>query len=280
MTGTSPLNTINLREGIGLPLVLLHGFPLDVRMWAACAEALPPGVSAIGVDLPGAGHSDLDGAPPGLEHSAERVHDTLRGMGVGNAIVVGLSMGGYVALALADLYPGFVAGLGLVDTKSVADAEDARANRHRIANAVEETQTVDAVLGMPAALLSPTSVTERRHLFPLLESWIRSQSPAGIAWMQRAMAARPDRTPVLEKYDAPVAVVVGEHDALSPRAQAEHMVAAAKKAGADVTLTEVPDAGHMAPVEDPATVAAALTHLHERVRNREHVRSRRRVRNR
>ncbi|GAB3171897.1 alpha/beta hydrolase [Myceligenerans halotolerans] len=268
MTRTTPLNTIDLRTGGGLPLVLLHGFPLDLRMWAACATALPPGIRAIGVDLPGAGHSDLDGARPALEHSAERVHDTLRGMGVGNAIVVGLSMGGYVALALADLYPGFVAGLGLVDTKSVADTDEAQANRRRIASAVEETQTVDAVLGMPAALLSDTSAIERRHLFPVLESWIRSQSPAGVAWMQRAMAVRPDRTAVLEKYEAPVAVVVGEQDRLSPRAEAEHMAAAVRMAGGDVTLTEVPDAGHMAPVEDPQMVARTLADLHRRVRDR------------
>ncbi|GAB4083817.1 alpha/beta hydrolase [Myceligenerans cantabricum] len=268
MTGTVPLTTIDLRDGGGLPLVLLHGFPLDVRMWTACAAALPPGVRAIGLDLPGAGHSNLDGAPPSLAHSADRVHDTLRAMGVGNAIVVGLSMGGYVALALADLYPGFVAGLGLVDTKSVADDEDARANRHRIAAAVEESQTVDAVLGMPAVLLSDTSIAERRHLFPTLESWIRSQSPAGIAWTQRAMAARPDRTAVLETFHAPVAVVVGAQDTLSPRAQAEHMAAAVRKGGGEVTLTEVPDVGHLSPVEDPRAVADVLTDLHRRVRDR------------
>ncbi|MBL0885790.1 alpha/beta fold hydrolase [Myceligenerans indicum] len=268
MTRTTPLNTIDLRTGGGLPLVLLHGFPLDVRMWSACAMALPPGIRAIGVDLPGAGHSDLDGARPALEHSAECVHDTLRGMGVGNAIVVGLSLGGYVALALADLYPDFVSGLGLVDTKSVADTDEVRAKRRRIANAVEESQTVDAVLGMPAVLLSEVSAAERRNLFPVLESWIRSQSPAGVAWTQRAMAARPDRTAVLEKFDLPVAVVVGAQDVLSPRDEAEHMAAAARTAGADVTLTEIPGVGHMAPVEDPQAVADALADLHQRVQAR------------
>lgn len=266
MTGTTPLNTVDLRVGGGLPLVLLHGFPLDLRMWAHCAQALAPGIRAVGVDLPGAGHSDLvPGAAPALEHSAERVHDTLRELGVGNAIVVGLSMGGYVALALADLYPGFVAGLGLVDTKATADDEAARANRHRIADTVERDQTVDAVLSMPAALVSDLSLAERRTLIPTLEAWIRAQSPAGVAWVQRAMAARPDRTAVLEKYEAPVAVVVGAEDRLSPLAQAEHMAAAATRGGGDVTLTEIPDAGHMAAVEDPRAVADALSLLHQRV---------------
>jgi len=177
-----------------VPLVLLHGFPLDHRMWAACAGYLPPGIRAIGVDLPGAGHSDLDGYPPSIEHMADAVYRTMIAAGEGNAIVVGHSMGGYVALALAERHPGFVAGLGLVNTKSTADTEEVRAKRLRIAAAADASQTVDAVLGMPANLVGATSTERRRHLFPVLDSWIRAQSPAGVAWAQRAMAARPDRT--------------------------------------------------------------------------------------
>lgn len=266
MRSMTPLHTIDLREGTGLPLVLLHGFPLDSRMWADCARSLPGGIRAIGVDLPGAGHSDLPpSVAPTLEYSARRVHDTVRALGVGNAVVVGLSMGGYVALAMAELYPDFVTGLGLVDTKSVADGDEARAGRHRIAAMIDETQNLDAVAGMPAVLLSRTSVTERRHLFGTLESWIHAQSPAAVAWAQRAMAARPDRTRVLESYAAPVAVVVGEEDTLSPPDQAEHMASAAIRAGGDVVLTQVPGAGHMSPIEEPQRVADALASLHRRV---------------
>lgn len=261
----NPLNVSDFRDGGGLPLVLLHGFPLDMRMWAACARELPPGIRAIGVDLPGFGHSDLDGAPaPALEHSAERVHHTLRGMGVGNAIVVGLSLGGYVALALADLYPGFVAGLGLVNTKSVADDDAARTGRLRVVAAVEESQTIDAVLGMPSAMLSETSAQRRRHLFPTMDAWIRSQAPASVAWTQRAMAARPDRTAVLETYGGPVVVIAGEEDTLAPPEHAEHMAAAARRSVGEVTLTGIPGVGHMSPIEDPQAVAAALGALHER----------------
>jgi pimeloyl-ACP methyl ester carboxylesterase len=105
-------------------------------------------------------------------------------------------------------------------------------------------------------------VLERRHLFPGVESWIRGQSPSGVAWAQRAMAARPDRTHVLKEYEGPVAVVVGAEDKITPLAEAENMVHAAR----DAVLTVVPNAGHLSPVEEPAAVAAALASLHRRVR--------------
>ena len=267
---TSPdLASFTLHDGGGVPLVLLHGFPLDHRMWAACAQHLSPGLRAIAIDLPGAGHSDLDGSPPGIDRAADRVYRTMIAAGEGNAVVVGHSMGGYVALALAERHPGFVAGLGLVNTKSTADTEEARAKRLRIAAAAESEQTVDPVLGMPAALLGATSTEHRRHLFPVLDSWIRAQSPAGVAWAQRAMAARPDRTAVLEGFDAPVAVVVGAEDSITPLAEAEHMVRAAGRpsrlSAGDAALTLVPGTGHMSVVENPQAVAAALNLLHAQV---------------
>jgi pimeloyl-ACP methyl ester carboxylesterase len=262
MTSTPTLATYSLRDGAGVPLVLLHGFPLDHRMWSATAAALPEGIRVIGVDLPGQGHSDLGGLPDSLDDAAEAVYRTLRDQGEGNAVVVGLSMGGYVALALAERHPGFVHGIGLVDTKATTDTDEARANRLRIAQEVASNQNIDPVLSMPAKILGPTSVLERRHLFPGVEAWIRGQSPSGVAWAQRAMAARPDRTHVLKEYEGPVAVVVGAEDKITPLAEAENMVHAAR----DAVLTVVPNAAHLSPVEEPAAVAAALASLHRRVR--------------
>ncbi|WP_166849573.1 alpha/beta fold hydrolase [Isoptericola sp. BMS4] len=260
-TTPAALATYPLHDGGGTPLVLLHAFPLDHRMWAAAARALPPGVRAIGVDLPGQGHSELSGMRARLEDVADAVYGTLRDQGEGNGVVVGLSMGGYVALALAERHPGFVVGLGLVDTKSTADTDQARANRLRVADAVTGSQTIDPVLSMPSTLLGPTSAAERRELFPQLEAWIRAQSPTGVAWAQRAMAARPDRTEVLRSFRGPVAVVVGAEDTVTTPDDARHMAEAAK----DAALTVVPRVGHLSAVEDPSSVAAALGLLHRRV---------------
>ncbi|MHA7134652.1 alpha/beta fold hydrolase [Oerskovia turbata] len=251
-----------LRHGHGLPVLLVHGFPFDHRMWRDVAEALPNGVTVLAVDLPGAGQSPHGAEPASIEAAADGVVDAARAAGVQRAVVVGMSMGGYVALAVAERHPEFTAALGLVDTKSTADTDEARANRLRIADAVINSATVDAVLGMPGALLGATSKTTRPTLTARLEEWIRSQRPDGVAWAQRAMAARPDRTSVLAGFGGPVAVVVGEEDTLTPVEASEHMVVAAREAA----LVVVPGAGHMAAVEEPDAVAAALGDLWESTR--------------
>ena len=252
------------------PLVLLHGFPVDHRMWDAVVDLLPGDRTVLAPDLPGLGGSpsgedvaDALGSPaaPSLETTADAVAATLRAAGVGRAVVAGLSMGGYVAMALVERHPDLVAGLALLDTKSTADDDAARANRLRIAAAVIAAGEVDAVLGMRRALLGETSLVTRPDLVDRLELWIRTQGPAGVAWSQRAMAARPDRTAVLEGFAGPALVLVGEEDEVTPLAGARSLAAALVAA----ELVVVPRAGHMSSVESPEPVAAALDALALRV---------------
>ena len=113
-------------------------------------------------------------------------------------------------MALVERHPELVAGLGLVDTKSTADEEAARANRLRIADEVLATSSVEAVRGMRTTLLGATARATRPDLVETLDGWISSQPPDGVAWSQRAMAARPDRTAVLAGFAGPAAVVVGD----------------------------------------------------------------------
>lgn len=247
--------------GEGVPVVLLHGFPLDHRMWDHAAAAIPEGRAVHAVDLPGTpGHADAL-PEPALEASADDVATTLRGAGIDRAVVVGLSMGGYVALALLERHPDLVAGLALVDTKSTADAPEARANRLRIAAEVEATRSVDAVRPMSSSLLGETTRAARPGLADEVAAWIDQQPPAGIAWSQRAMAARPDRSDVLGAYRGPVVVVVGDEDTVTPVEAAEHLVATA----ADARLVVIPHAGHLSAVEQPGAVAAALAELAQAV---------------
>ncbi len=235
-------------------LVLLHAFPLDHRMWTGVAAAMPPGTEILAPDLPGLGASAVPDISPALEAAADAVAAALDAASVQRAVVAGLSMGGYVALALAGRRPDLVAGLALVDTKSTADTDEAKANRLRIAREVEGSGRLDPVLPMATTLLGETSRAARPALIEQVTEWIRSQPPAGIAWSQRAMAARPDRTGVIQAFTGPVAVVVGNEDTLTPAAQADHMTVAARGA----SLVVVPGAGHLSAVEDPVAVAAVL----------------------
>lgn len=243
------------------PLVLLHGFPYDHRMWDEVAAALPGTHPVLGVDLPGTpGHAT--GLPdPSLEVSADAVADLLRGAEVDRAVVAGLSMGGYVALALLERHPRLVAGLALVDTRSTADTPVARANRLRVADEVERAATVDAVRGGVTAVLAPSTTLGRPEVVAAVTAWVEDQPPSGVAWAQRAMAARPDRTAVLATFDGPAVVVVGAEDALTPVEEAEHMVSAAQHG----RLVVVPGAGHLSSAEQPADVAEALADLVARV---------------
>lgn len=268
MTGDARLALHVYREGDDreVPLLLLHGFPLDHRMWDDVVDLLPGDGAVLAVDLPGFGASPAGSEvapdePASIDAAADAVARTVRAAGVDRAVVAGLSLGGYVAMALVERHPDLVAGLALLDTKSTADADAARENRLRIAEQVEAEQRVDAVLGMRTSLLGESNRARRQDLVSRLESWIRDQGHDGIAWIQRAMAVRPDRTEVLTAFDGPALVVVGEEDELSPVDAAEHMAAALGRA----TLVRVPRAGHMTTNEAPEAVASALAQLRREV---------------
>lgn len=246
----------------GLPVVLLHAFPFDARMWDDVAAALPAHRPVLALDLPGHGAAQgLTPAHPSLEAVADAVAASLAEVGVERAVVAGLSMGGYVALALVERHPALVAGLGLLDTRATADTDEARANRLRVAAAVEEASTVAEVRPMAGAVLGETSRATRPDVVRRVADWVAEQPPAGVAWSQRAMAARPDRTTVLAGYRGPVLALVGDEDTITPVAEAERL----RDAAADAEVVVVPRAGHLSAVEQPRAVADALEELARRV---------------
>ncbi|MBO1750843.1 alpha/beta hydrolase [Actinotalea sp. BY-33] len=269
MTTDGMLRLFTLREGRQekMPLVLLHGFPLDHRMWHDVTDLLAGDRTVLAPDLPGFGASptgpdiartlSADVATPSVDVMADGVAAVLRAEGVERAVVAGLSMGGYVAMALLERHPDLVAGIGLVDTKSTADDDGARAKRFEVARTVRAEMRVDAVFGMRTSVLGATNRIARPDLVERIERWIRDQGPEAVAWAQEAMADRPDRTRVLEGYTGPAVVVVGDEDELSPVPAAEHMVGALREA----ELVVVRGAGHMTPNESPEPVASALATL-------------------
>ena len=275
MTTDGMLQLHTLRRGAPglLPLVLLHGYPLDHRMWLDVVDLLPGDRTVLAPDLPGFGSSptgpDVADAlgvdrDPSLEVMADGVAATLRAAGCTRAVVAGLSMGGYVAMALVERHPDLVAGLGLVSTRSTPDDEEGRAKRLQVADTVTSEVRIDAVLGMRTALLGATNRVARPDLVERMEGWIRDQGPDAVAWAQRAMAARPDRTDVLAGFDGPAVVVVGEEDEVTRVPAAEAMVAVLP----DVELSVVATTGHMTSIESPEPVAAALITLLQRAEAR------------
>lgn len=269
MTTDGMLALHTLRRGVPgrLPLVVLHAFPVDHRMWWDVTDLLPGERTVLAPDLPGFGVSPSGpdvagalGADPGvasIDVMGDAVAATLRAAGVDRAVVAGLSMGGYVALSMAERHPDLVAGLGLLDTKATADDDAARARRLEVARRVRAEQRVEAVYGMRTAVLGATNRVARPDLVERVFEWIGDQGPAAVAWAQEAMAARPDRTELLASYAGPSLVVVGEEDELSPVEVARGM----SYRLVDSDLVIVPRAGHMTSIESPQPVASGLSRL-------------------
>jgi pimeloyl-ACP methyl ester carboxylesterase len=246
----------------GLPVVLLHAFPLARTMWAPVVDRLAAAsVPVLSIDLPGLGDSPVPGDVPDLDLSADAVVALLDRYEVTRAVVGGVSMGGYVALAIARRYPLRLAGLALVDTKAEADDPDARANRERIAKAVLGEAGTRALAPMIDSLLGPTSHSRRLELVRRVADGLAAARPEGVAWSQRAMAARPDATGSLAAVQVPVAVVVGAEDTLTPPERAHRLAGGLS----DAVLSVLPGAGHLSPLEAPDAVAGAVIALMLRV---------------
>jgi len=234
------------------PVVLLHAFPLDSRMWDGLRPAL--GDRLVTPDLPGFGGAPPAGAEPDLDAAADSVLETLDRLGVERAVVGGCSMGGYVAMALLRRAPARVGGLVLVNTKASADTDEARANRFAMADRAETDGIGRLADDMLTTLLGPTTLERRPDVETELRRLITDQSPAAVAWAQRAMAARPDSFEALRGADVPALVLRGTEDALIPGEEAAALVKALPRA----KFVELPGAGHLAPLEVPDEVATAV----------------------
>lgn len=240
--------------GEGLPVVLLHAFPLSSAMWLAQREGLGAVCKVITPDLRGFGGSVLGDDEPSLDVMADDVVRLLDHEGVDRAVVGGLSMGGYVTMALCRRHPDRVLGVILADTKAAADPEAARTNRERIAAAVLDDGTSILVEEVLPSLIGVTTVQRRAMVFGRVRGLVQSAPPKAVAWAQRAMAGRPDSFDTLRGLKVPALVIVGEEDLLTPPADAETMVGAVP----DGRLAVIEKAGHLSAIEQPEAFNRAV----------------------
>ncbi|MER5625544.1 alpha/beta fold hydrolase [Streptosporangium sp. NPDC002544] len=241
--------------GEGLPVVLLHAFPLSSAMWLAQREGLAEVCKVITPDLRGFGGSVLGGDVPSLDVMADDVVRLLDSEGVDRAVVGGLSMGGYVTMALCRRHPDRLLGVILADTKAGADPEAARSNRERIAAAVLQEGTSVLLKELLPGLVGQTTVRSRAMVFGRVRGLVQSAPPTAAAWAQRAMADRPDSFDTLRAIKAPVLVIVGEEDEITPPAEAGAMVEAVP----DGRLAVIEKAGHLSAIEQPEAFNRAVS---------------------
>lgn len=251
----------HIETGTGPAVVLLHAFPVDSALWAAQRRPLASaGLRVITPDLPGFGGSGLPDAEPSLDVMADEVAGLLDALGIERAIVGGLSMGGYVVMAMLRRHADRLAGIVLADTKGGADGAEAIATRLGMAERVQAAGRASVIAdGMLPNLLGETTRAERPDVVTAVRRWIGAQRAPAVAWAQRAMAARPDSLPDIAAFGGPVLVVYGEEDTISPAAEATAMAEAARSGGSATEVVEIPASGHLTAVENPEAVTRALS---------------------
>ncbi len=240
-----------------LPLVLLHPFPLDSGFWSAVAPHLAADRPVLAPEFPGLGSAPSQEHPT-VDGFADAVADLIaREAEGGRAAVCGLSLGGYVALALAARHPERVAALVLADTRAEADTPEAREGRHASAAQVRAEGLGPFLDGFTPRLVAPgdhASLTAARAI-------AEAQDPEAVARALEALAGRADRVADLPAMRAPALVLVGELDALTPLAFSQTLASGIP--GAELAV--IPGAGHLTALERPDEFAAVVRGFLERL---------------
>ncbi|MDE2508410.1 MAG: alpha/beta fold hydrolase [Planctomycetota bacterium] len=247
-------------EGVGEPLVLVHGFPLDRSMWTPLVERLRERCRIFSVDLRGLGSSPLPEGEAGrmstMEAMADDIVETLGAEGVGGAFALaGLSMGGYVALAMLERHRARFRAVVLLDTRTAPDTPEAAQRRLELAEAVDEAGSARMVADlMTPRLFGPDATRDQPGLVAEWDAKMAAAPPRGVAAAARGMSARPDRLQTLIDAQLPTLLVVGEHDVITPHDEMKGIAAAVPGA----SFVAIPRSGHMPPLEQPDLCAEAI----------------------
>jgi pimeloyl-ACP methyl ester carboxylesterase len=240
--------------GSGLPVAFLHGFPHHRGLWAPQLRGLAVPCRTIALDLRGFGESAVQ-SPFTMDQYADDVAAALSALGVRQAVVAGLSMGGYVAFALWRRHAALVRALVLADTKAGADGDEARVKRREMI-ALARAEGSGAVADrMITGMVGKTSRAKHPDLVEAMHRMMAAAPVDGVVGALEAMLARPDSTPTLATITAPTLVVVGDEDALTPVSESRALHAGI----AGSRLEVIAGAGHVSNVERPAAFNHVLS---------------------
>ena len=240
-------------EGKGNAVVLLHGFLESLEMWDAFAAVLAQDHTIIRIDLPGFGKSESIGKTHTMELMADSVKAVFDQEQLERVVMAGHSMGGYTALAFADMYPEHLAGLCLFHSQAADDTEEAKANRERTIKVVEQDHT-GFISGFIPDLFAPENVQKFKTEIESLKNSARLTRKEGIIAALRGMKLRTEKLTLLKKLDIPVLFIAGKKDKRIPVATI--MEQALLPHHSEVLLLE--DVGHMGYVEAEKETREAL----------------------
>jgi pimeloyl-ACP methyl ester carboxylesterase len=221
-----------------MPLVLLHAFPLDSRMWRPQRSFNPITPEVLGIGS--------------VNDAADHVAALLGQQGIEQAVIGGLSRGGYIALAFARRHPELVSALVLCDTNAGVDDETTRRGRYQMAERINQEGIGLVPNIMLPRLLGDTSFRERAELIEEVRDWILIQDPGAVAAASIGMAEREDSRPILRSLKVPVLAIAGQQDS------AHEATKAIAEAVPNGHFVSIPRAGHLSNLEQPEKFNAAL----------------------
>lgn len=238
-------------------LLLIHGYPFDHTLWFSTIASLGSKAKVVVPDLPGFGKEGiLRGTAPSMEAYADYLAGYLDENSHGKVVVVGMSMGGYVALAFAEKFPARTCGLGLISTQAAADTPEAKQGRKEMIGKIRDKgPSVAAEAILPKMFARDRAANPDLRKYP--EEGAEKAGRDGLVWALEAMASRPDRSAVLRRIECPVLVLHGSEDKIVPIERARAMAQLCHLP----IFVEVPDAGHATPLEAPDLVANGLVRL-------------------
>jgi pimeloyl-ACP methyl ester carboxylesterase len=233
--------------GEGPAVLFLHAFPLGLFMWDDQVGALRDRFKVVRFDDRGFGASPPGDGPRGMERIADDAVALLDHLGIERAVVAGCSMGGYAAFAMVRRHPDRVRALVLQDTRAGADSDEARTNRALLAEKTLREGARAACDAFLPKLLGDTTKGGRPEVVERIRAAILGTSPRGIANALLGLGARADSSPTLREIRVPTLVVCGAEDTITPVAESEAM----QRAIAGSRLATIPEAGHLANLENP-----------------------------
>jgi pimeloyl-ACP methyl ester carboxylesterase len=223
--------------GSGPPLVFLHGFCDNRSMWDEFVEPFTSDYRVIATDLPGFGDSELLPPPFTIDQVGDRMYEWLHDQKADRPLLIGHSLGGYVALSILDRHAEFVSGLVLFHSTPVGDSEERKGVRDRVIAFVRE-HGVQPYLDsfVPGLFTDKKDPAVRQALARMMGT-----KAEGLIGYAEAMRERPDRTDVLMKTQVPVLIIGGMNDSLIPIVDLENIAKKSLKA----VFHKVPQAAHM-----------------------------------
>lgn len=241
------------KAGKGPAMVLLHGFPENAELWHKVITRLSGSFTVIAPDMPGVGESTFV-EDISMEDMAESVHLILQKENIAKAVIAGHSMGGYVALAFAELYPDTVAGLSLVHSSAAADNEEKKETRRKAIELIKKGGKDGFIKQMiPGLFASSYKEANPEVIREYIERGLQVPAEVLIAFYT-AMINRPDRVRILEEAKFPVQFIMGKDDGVIPP---EKVIGQSKQADINfISLYE--DCGHMSMLEMPEALAKDL----------------------